>query len=74
MPKVTIWIREDDKAKWDKAYSPEWLHKVIRLGYKEYELGMHPMIKPVSSIPKLEGNPTIEPFPNYLDKKKGTRK
>lgn len=33
MPKVTIWIRKEDEAKWQAiADKPEWLHEHLRIG------------------------------------------
>jgi hypothetical protein len=29
MPKITIWVREEDIDKWKALYSPEWLHELL---------------------------------------------
>lgn len=45
MPKRTIWIRNEDMEVWNAIQDkPEWLHKVINLGYEEYLKSNNPMI------------------------------
>lgn len=45
MPKVTIWIRNEDIKAWEGIKDkPEWLHKVINLGYEEYLKLNNPVI------------------------------
>lgn len=32
MPRINVYIRNEDAALWKKKYSPEWLHKKLHEG------------------------------------------
>lgn len=81
MPKVTIWIRKEDEAKWQAIKDkPEWLHEhlsVIPNTYVKVDriLQDHLDGDVLRSIDATKGTATetLKPARNFLDKKKGTR-
>jgi hypothetical protein len=55
MPKVTIWIRNEDLPKWESiADRPEWLHSHLQVPYK-------------IGVMSLESRPVPVPKPGALD-------